>query len=77
MRMGRVNVYLPDKLAEQAREAGLNVSALTQEAVRSALAAARMNDWLDSLDTMGSSGVSHEVALAAVNAAKDEFENGE
>ena len=37
MRMARVNVYLPDELASGARDAGLNVSALTQEAVRQAL----------------------------------------
>lgn len=74
--MGRVNVYLPDDLAAEAKAAGLNVSALTQEALRSALAAARINEWLDSVRQLGPSGVSHETALAAVNAAKDEFEHG-
>ncbi len=32
MRMARVNVYVPDELAEKAKVAGLNVSSLTQEA---------------------------------------------
>jgi len=32
------NVYLPDDLAEAARREGLNVSALTQEALASGLA---------------------------------------
>ena len=35
--MVRVNVYLPDDLAEQARIADLNVSRLAQDAIRLAL----------------------------------------
>jgi post-segregation antitoxin (ccd killing protein) len=36
-----VNVYLPDDLAERAKAAGVNISALTQDVIRSALAARR------------------------------------
>lgn len=32
--MARLNVYLPDDLAAQAKAAGLNLSAVTQEAVK-------------------------------------------
>lgn len=35
--MARVNVYLPDELAAQVREADVNVSALTQEALQTEL----------------------------------------
>jgi len=41
--MSRVNVYLPDDLAEKAKKAGLNISSLTQDAIRSSLAAQTLN----------------------------------
>ncbi len=74
MRMARVNVYLPNSLAAEAKAAGLNVSSLTQEALRSALAASRTDDWLDSLAAVRSTGVDHAAVAAAVAAAKDEIE---
>lgn len=72
--MSNVNVYLPDELAEQARAAGLNVSRLTQAAVRSALAAGQLDTWLDSLQGSEGPPVSHEEVLAAVLAAKSDIE---
>jgi len=72
MRMSSVNVYLPDELAEQARAAGLNVSRLTQEAVRSALAARRLDVWLDALDAPDH--VDHEKVMFAVSEAKSDVE---
>lgn len=74
MRMARVNVYLPDKLAEQAKAAGLNVSNLTQEALRSALAARRTDDWLDGIRRLRATGVTHDDVIQAVNVARDEFD---
>ncbi len=74
MRMARVNVYLPDDLAEQAREAGLNVSGLTQEAVRSALAAARTDEWLDTAARLPRTSVSHADVAAALLDAKDDLD---
>jgi post-segregation antitoxin (ccd killing protein) len=44
--MARVNVYLPDELAEAAREAGVNVSGITQAALRAELDAMRSSAWL-------------------------------
>jgi hypothetical protein len=38
MHMARVNVYLPDRLHEQAKRAGLNVSELSQAAIEEELA---------------------------------------
>lgn len=74
MRMARINVYLPDDLAGEAKAAGLNVSRLTQDALRSALATSRVDDWLDDLVALRPLGVSHGVVSAAVTAAKDELE---
>ena len=73
MRMARVNVYLPDELAERARAAGLNVSGLTREAVRRALDARAVNGWLDDLASLKPAGLDPAVVREAVAAAKDEF----
>ena len=73
MRMARVNVYLPDELAEQARAADLNVSGLAQDAIRRALNARAVNEWLDDLALLPSAGIDPAVVREAVRAAKDEF----
>lgn len=73
MRMARVNVYLPDELAAQAKAAGLNVSGLTQEAIRSVLAARRVDDWLDDVASLPPLDIDERAVAAAVSAAKDEF----
>jgi post-segregation antitoxin (ccd killing protein) len=44
--MARANVYLPDDLAAEAKKAGLNLSAVTREAVIRSLAARSTDDWL-------------------------------
>ncbi len=74
VRMSRINVYLPDELALQAKESGLNVSSLTQQAIRSALAADSLSGWLSRVSALDSTGVKHEAVVAAVAAAKDELE---
>lgn len=74
MRMARINVYLPDELAGEAKEAGINVSALTQDAVRTALGAARVDQWLDELEALRPTGVTHDDVVSAVDAARDELE---
>ena len=74
MRMARINVYVPDELAQKAREAGLNVSSLTQESLRRALASTRTNDWLDALSRLRPTGISHSIVTSAVAEAKDEWE---
>jgi post-segregation antitoxin (ccd killing protein) len=70
--MARLNVYLPDDVAEAAREAGLNVSALTRSAVTQALAKQATDRWLASLPRTGN-GPSHEDAMEALDAAREEF----
>jgi len=75
MRMARVNVYLPDDLAAEAKAAGLNVSNLTQEALRSALAASRLDDWLDDVAALRPLRISRRAVAEAVTAAKNDLEN--
>jgi post-segregation antitoxin (ccd killing protein) len=67
-----LNVYLPDDLAADAKKAGLSLSAVTQEAVRRALAARSTDAWLDSLAASSAQRVSHDRALAALDAGRDE-----
>lgn len=74
MRMARVNVYLPDELAAEVRAAGLNVSNVAQEALRSALAASRVDEWLDDVGSIRPLGIDRSAVASAVAAAKDELE---
>jgi post-segregation antitoxin (ccd killing protein) len=66
MRMPRVNVYLPDELARQARISGLNISGITQQAVRSRLASVETDRWLARLDRLPAADLSHSRALEAL-----------
>ncbi len=73
MRMARVNVYLPDELAQEARAAELNISRVTQEALSSALAHNETDRWLDRLERLPRAGVSHRSVIAALDEARSEF----
>jgi post-segregation antitoxin (ccd killing protein) len=75
MRMPRVNVYLPDDLAAEAKRAGLNISSLTQDAIRSSLAIQDLALWQKRVAELDSLGVGHSKVIEAVNSAKDEFES--
>ncbi|WP_043503227.1 type II toxin-antitoxin system CcdA family antitoxin [Georgenia sp. SUBG003] len=44
--MPKVSVYLPDELYRRARERGISLSAVTQEAVERALRTADVADWV-------------------------------
>lgn len=68
----RLNVYLPDELAAEAKKAGLNLSAVTQEAVRRTLAELSTDAWLARVATTSTTGVLHDRALEALDAARDE-----
>ena len=72
--MARINVYLPDGLAEEVSKADLNVSKLAQEALRSALMVSKANRWLDDVAALGPTGVDHDAVIEAVIAAKHELE---
>lgn len=69
--MARLNVYVPDDLAAAAREAGLNVSALTQQALKDALQRHATDVWLDQLGDRGST-VTREQILHALDEARAE-----
>lgn len=70
--MARVNVYLPDDLADEARAAGLNVSNVLQRALRQELVGERTSRWLRGLGGLPVSGVDHAEALAALDAVRTE-----
>lgn len=74
MRMARINVYLPEDLAAEVKAAGLNVSNLTQEALRSALTASRADEWLKEVAGMRPLGINPHAVTLALAAAKDELE---
>lgn len=76
MRMARVNVYLPDDLAETARATGLNLSRLTQEAIRRAVDIQALDRWLEQAASLPQPGIDPETVEQAMTAAKDELELG-
>jgi hypothetical protein len=71
--MARVNVYLPDDLAERAKAAGVSISAVTQDALRSVLAASDTDRWLDRLGRLPTHEVSHEKVIRTLDEVRDEF----
>lgn len=73
MRMARVNVYLPDDLAQQVRDADLNVSAVTQDALRRELELRRTDAWLEAVANLTQIELPQEVVARALDAARDEF----
>lgn len=68
-----VSLHLPDDLAERARAADLDMSRLAQDAIRRALDARAVNEWLHDLASLPSAGIDPAVVKEAVRSAKDEF----
>lgn len=73
MRMARINVYLPDDLAERVRGAGINVSSVTQQALRRVLSERETDEWLDQLADLPATGIGHEQVMEALEAAREEL----
>ncbi len=73
MRMARVNVYLPDELADEVRRADLNVSRIAQAALRAELAAGEAGRWLDRVDSLAPTGIDHDRVVAAIAEARSEL----
>jgi post-segregation antitoxin (ccd killing protein) len=69
--MARLNIYMPDELAKQAKEAGLHVSAMAQDAIRKALGDNSTDVWLASLQPVAPA-TSHDLVIEAVDAVRDE-----
>jgi hypothetical protein len=78
--MARLNVYLPDELAAAAKASSLNLSAVTQEAVRRCLDARSTDAWLSTLHraprhrVTGSPGhrVTHDSMVDALDTVREE-----
>jgi post-segregation antitoxin (ccd killing protein) len=70
--MARLNVYIPDELAEQAKSAKLNISALAQAAIADELQRRATDAWLTSLPEPRST-VSHRTAMNALDEARAEL----
>lgn len=71
MHIARLNIYVPDDLAEQAKQAGLNVSAMAQDAIRKALEADSTDAWLASLQPVAPT-TSHGLVIEALDTVRDE-----
>jgi post-segregation antitoxin (ccd killing protein) len=70
--MARLNIYVPDDLAERARRAGLNISALAQTAILAELDQHATAAWLNGLPHPARR-TSHRAALTALDAARGDF----
>jgi post-segregation antitoxin (ccd killing protein) len=71
--MARVNVYLPDQLAEQARLADVNVSAIAQEALARKLGVLGFRSWLVELAELEPVLVPAESVRSALDQGREGF----
>lgn len=70
--MARVNIYLPDDLARRAREAGLNVSGVAQEALEQSLSDRELRSWLTEVAALPALAGSHLDTIADLDAIRAE-----
>ncbi|ORV10874.1 type II toxin-antitoxin system CcdA family antitoxin [Mycobacterium celatum] len=70
--MTRINVYVPDELADRVRSADVNVSAVVQAALADELDRRATNTWLEALPPLHGRR-SHEEAIKALDEVRDEF----
>jgi len=63
-----MNIYIPNDLAKKAKREGLNISAIAQSAIETALAGKSTDNWLASLTQGSQKAVSHQTALRALDA---------
>lgn len=70
----RVSIYLPDDLAQRARKARLNISAVAQQALRRELRARQANDWIRQVKGLPPVKVTHERVIAALDETRREIE---
>lgn len=74
--MARVNIYLPDDLARRAREAGLNVSGIAQDAIEEELQARALGAWLAELQdrpVLEKAPVSNDELMEIMDEVRQEF----
>lgn len=70
--MARVNIHLPDDLARRAREAGLNVSGVAQEALERELRIQDFGAWLATVRAAPPLAGTHEQTIASLDAVRAE-----
>ena len=70
--MARVNIYLPDELAADAKAAGLNVSQVAQDALREELRGRSTDAWLEQLVALPPLRATHDDVIAALDAVRAE-----
>ncbi len=68
--MAKLEVCLPDDLAAEVATAGLNISQVTQEALRKVLSGGRLAEWLDDLNDIEPAGTTSEEVPKAVTEGK-------
>lgn len=71
--MPKVSVYLPDDLYAAAREQGLPISTLAQQAIEGALRAKRTDEWVARVRSRPARVSERLDTSAAIDAARDEF----
>lgn len=71
--MARLNVYVPDDMAKEAKAAKINVSAITQHGLARALATRNFTQWVDSLDQLDPVHLAKSDVEAALDDARSEF----
>jgi len=74
--IARINVYLPDELAEAIRPLGWNLSQVLQSTVRERLDTFRLDAWLSELNPPTTGAPSHGQAMAALDTADCEGAGG-
>lgn len=72
MHMARLNVYVPNELADRVRSAEVNVSAVLQAALADELDRRTANAWLDALPPLGGHRP-HQAAIQALHDVRDDF----
>jgi predicted nucleic acid-binding protein len=65
--MARVNVYLPDRLADAVRAGGVNLSSVTQVAAERELVRRSTSSWLRRVALQRRPGVTHEMIVEATS----------
>ncbi|GBE68090.1 antitoxin VapB3 [Mycobacterium sp. MFM001] len=70
--MARINVYVPDELADRVRSADVNVSAVVQAALADELDRRATNAWLEALPSLHGRR-SHKEVIKALDEVRDEF----
>jgi post-segregation antitoxin (ccd killing protein) len=73
--VAKLEVEIPDELVAEARAKGVDVTSVTRRALQQAVSAQRIGTWLASR-SRPSSRVSHDTALAALDAVREELDAG-